>query len=69
VVFANMDSNDPRYNFEANPTIDEIIAQQGKGPIDISALHKDAWPDDEPIEDFLAALREWRGHGKAGPAA
>ena len=25
--------NDPRYNFAANPTLDELIAQQGKGPI------------------------------------
>ena len=62
-------SNDPRYDFEANPTIEEIIAQQGKGPIDISVLHKNAKPDEEPIEDFLAVLREWRGHGKTDPAA
>ena len=25
--------NDPRYNFDANPTLDELIAQQGKGPV------------------------------------
>ncbi len=62
-------ANDPRYNFFADAAIDEIIAQQGKGPIDISVLHKQAWPDDEPIEDFLESLREWRGHGKTDPAA
>ena len=62
-------SNDPRYNFYANPTLEEIIAQQGKGPVDIATLHQNAWLDDEPIEDFLAALREWRGHGKSDPAA
>jgi hypothetical protein len=62
-------SNDPRFNFEATPTIEEIIAQQGKGPIDISVLRKNARPDDEPIEDFLTALREWRGRGKTDPAA
>jgi len=62
-------SNDPRYSFEANPPIEEIIAQQGKGPIDISALHRNARPDDEPIENFLTALRAWRGHGKTDPAA
>jgi hypothetical protein len=28
-----MKSNDPRQNFEANPTLDELIAQQGKGPV------------------------------------
>ena len=61
-------SNDPRYNFEANPTIEEIVAQQGKGPLDISVLHKNA-RSDEPIEDFLTAFREWRAHGKTDPAA
>ena len=46
------------------------IAQQGKGPItDVAVLHGDFWPEDEPIEDFLAALHEWRGHTKADPAA
>jgi hypothetical protein len=32
---------------------------------DLSVL-QGGWPDDEPIEDFLAALREWRGHDKNG---
>jgi hypothetical protein len=51
--------NDPRYNFDANPTLDELIAQQGKSPItDVQALHRNFWPEDEPIEDFLAALHE-----------
>jgi hypothetical protein len=63
-------ANDPRYNFDADPSLDEIIAQQGKGPItDLSVLHGDFWPEEESIEDFLAALHEWRGHKRAGPAA
>ena len=54
-------SNDPGYNFDANPFVDELIAQQGKGPIsDPSTLLGDLSPDDEPIEEFLAALHEWR---------
>jgi hypothetical protein len=35
-------------------------------------LHADFSPEDELIEDFLAALQEWRGHGnssKSDPAA
>jgi hypothetical protein len=55
VISMDAQSTDPRHDFEANPTIEEIIAQQGKGPIDISALHKNARPDDEPIENFLTA--------------
>jgi hypothetical protein len=63
-------SNDPRYNFDADPSLDEIIAQQGKSPItDLSELHGDFWPEEESIEDFLAALHEWRGHRRADPAA
>lgn len=70
MISVNSQSNDPRHKFEASPTLDELIAQQGKGPItDVHVLHGDFWPEDEPIEDFLAALHEWRGHGKADPAA
>jgi phage protein U len=59
-------SNDPRYNFDANPSVGELIAQQGKGPVsDPSTLLGDLWPDDEPIEEFLAALHGWRGHNRS----
>jgi len=62
--------NDPRYNFDANPTLAELIVQQRKGPLaGMPAPHGNFWPEDEPIEDFLAALHEWRGHKKADPAA
>jgi len=49
VISMDAQSTDPRYDFEATPTIEEILAQQGKGPIDISVLHKNARPDDEPM--------------------
>jgi hypothetical protein len=66
-------SSDPRYAFEASPTLDELIAHQGKGPVtDVQVLHGDFWPEDERIEDFLAALNEWRGHqgsSQSDPAA
>jgi hypothetical protein len=62
--------NDPRYNVDANPSLGELIAQQGKGTItDVRRLHGDFWPEDESVEDFLSALHEWRGHKKADPAA
>ena len=62
--------NDPRYNFDANPTLEELAAQQGKGPItDPRVLHGDFWPEEEPIEDFLAALHEWRGHKRTDRVA
>ncbi len=46
------------------------MAEQGTGPIsDVGLLHGDFWPQDEPIEDFLATLHEWRGHERTDPAA
>lgn len=63
-------SNDPRYNFYASPTADELAAQQGKSPLsDPSVLLGDFWPEDEPVEEFLAALHEWRGHNRTDRAA
>ena len=55
-------ANDLRFNFEANPTLEELLKQQGKGPINNLSVLAGGWPDDEPVEDFIAALREWRGH-------
>jgi hypothetical protein len=59
--------NDPRFEFSASPGLEELIAQQGKGPVaDIGTL-RGGWPEDERVEDFIAALREWRSqwHGKS----
>jgi hypothetical protein len=63
-------SGDPGFSFSAEPTLDELIAQQGKSPIlDATSLHGDFWPPEEPIEEFLAALDEWRGRKRNLPAA
>ena len=53
------------YESKGHPSLEQLRAEQGTGPItDLSKLRGDFWPDDE-FEDFLAALREWRGHGPA----
>ena len=63
-------ANDPRVNFWAEPTLQEFLEQQGATVVqDAAELHGDFWPDDEPIEEFLAALDEWRGHRRNIPAA
>ena len=59
-------SNDPRLSFEANPTLAELIAQQGKGPVNDLSEFEGGWPEDESVEDFVAAVREWRGHAGSG---
>jgi hypothetical protein len=46
-------SLDPRYNFDANPTLDELIAQQGKVPVaDVHVLQGGFWPEDDPLRIF-----------------
>jgi hypothetical protein len=52
-------TNDPRFNFDAKATLEVLIAQRGKGPATgVQALHGNFWPEEERIEDFLAALHE-----------
>jgi hypothetical protein len=59
-----------KYTREGHPTVDELIADQGVAfPRDPNELLGDFWPQDESINDFLAALHEWRGHTKTDPAA
>ena len=59
-----------KYIREGHPTIDELIAEQrAVFPRDPKDLLGTFWPEEESIDDFLAALREWRGHTKTDPAA
>ena len=49
--------------FAGHPSLEELLVAQGTGPIiDPSILRGDFWPEDEAVEDFVAAVREWRGH-------
>jgi hypothetical protein len=59
-----------KYARGGHPTVDELIADQGVAfPRDPNDLLGDFWPQEESINDFLAALQEWRGHTKNDPAA
>lgn len=52
--------------FRTQPPIDWplLAAEQGVRPIgDLSELAGDFWPEDESIDDFVAAVREWRREG------
>ena len=56
-----------RRSEEARATVEELARQQGVRPIEKAEdLLGDFWPEDEDIEDFLAALREWRSEGTTG---
>jgi hypothetical protein len=59
-----------KYIKEGHPTVDELIAEQGAVfPRDPQDLIGDFWPQEESIDEFLSAVREWRGHTKTDPAA
>ncbi len=46
------------------PDLDALADAQGVEPIrDIDELVADFWPEDESVEDFMAAVRRWRDEG------
>ena len=58
------------YAAVGHPSVEDLMAEQSMGPIaDASILHGDSWPEEETIEEVLAALHEWRGHVRTDPAA
>lgn len=53
-----------------HPSIEELVIEQGtKFPADPSELLGDFWPEEESLDEFLRALREWRGHDRRDRAA
>ena len=59
-----------KYINEGHPTIEELIAEQGVVfPRDPRDLLVDVLPEEESIDEFLSAVRDWRGHAKTDPAA
>ena len=58
--FINPFFSDPKISIE------ELVAQQGVKPIEnIDDLKGDFWPEDESVDDFIAAVRQWRDEGVA----
>jgi len=56
-----------------HPSIEEMAAAQGViTPRDPRDFLGDFWPENESVDEFIAAVREWRGHtqtAKNDPAA
>ena len=53
--------------WDDTPSIEELAAEQGVKPVArFEDLLGDFWPDDEDVDDFIAAVRRWRQHGVAG---
>lgn len=47
---------------ETPKTIEQLAAEQGKGPVNFDDLLKrgEFWPEDESVDDFVAFVRESR---------
>ena len=65
-----MDDIQRLYIRQGHPTVDELVKAQGLTfPRDPHDLIGDSWPEEESMDQFLTALREWRGREKTDPAA
>jgi hypothetical protein len=64
-------SLEQKYARAGHPSIEEMKAAQGTVPVvDARAeLFGKAWPEDESVDEFLTALREWRRSGASNQAA
>jgi hypothetical protein len=59
-----------KYASAGHPSIEDLKQVQSTIPTaDPCELLGDFWPEEEDIDDFLTALREWRGHTRADQAA
>jgi hypothetical protein len=57
------------YSASGHRSIEQLMEEQGTGPItDVSVLHGDFWPEKESVEEFVATIREWRGHKRTEPS-
>ncbi len=66
----NQKSASERYVRQGHPSIEELIREQGVRTVsDPRELLGDFWPENESVDTFIAAVREWRGHGKTDQAA
>ena len=53
-----------------HPSVEQLMAEQGTGPVsDVSLIHGNFWPEEESVEEFVATVREWRGHKRTDPSA
>jgi hypothetical protein len=47
--------------FDTAYDLESLAAQQGVSPMDDpETLSGDFWPEDESVDEFIAAVREWR---------
>lgn len=45
-------------------SIEQLAAEQGTRPLKFEEMLGDFWPEDESVDDFIAAVRQWRSEGE-----
>ena len=45
---------------DVDTDLDRLITSQGVSPQRFDDLVGDFWPEDEPVDEFLSARKEWR---------
>jgi len=50
----------PMLDFWRPIDVHELAERQGIQPVDDFDALLGGWPEDEPVDDFLVAMREWR---------
>ncbi|MBK9165977.1 MAG: hypothetical protein IPM24_00775 [Bryobacterales bacterium] len=57
-----MERPDELRNSLEDPALEEWLARQGEGPIhNPTVLLEDSWPEDELVDELVAALHDRRG--------
>ena len=59
----------PSPDFWRDVDMHVLAKLQGVGPVDDFDALLGGWPEDESIDDFIAAVREWRRQDLAGAGA
>jgi hypothetical protein len=53
-------------SFDARPDLEVLAREQGVSAVENPEdLYGDFWPDDESVDDFLAARKRWREQGRS----
>jgi hypothetical protein len=45
-------------------SVEQLVAEQGTRPLEFEEMLGDFWPEEESVDDFLAAWRTWRSEGE-----
>ena len=61
---ASADERTPEQR-EAHARLLKLAEEQGVKPMTLETLKAmgDVWPEDESVDDFIAAVQEWRSEG------